>query len=90
VEELEAVGVAWRPTRMDLPAGVPPTVIVVNRDAGLPHGLEVRDELGEVVFLGEIVTGPAETRYLLPGLVPGAYTFACPVHPTMVGDLFVR
>jgi hypothetical protein len=90
VEELEAVGIAWRPTRLDLPAGVPPTVIVENRDQGIPHGLDIRDELGAVVFHGEVVTGPAITRYLLPGLVPGAYRFMCPVHPTMAGDLFVR
>lgn len=91
VETLEAVGLAWRPVRLDLPAGVPATIVVDNRDPGIPHGLEVRRlDDGAVVFLGEIAIGPVSTRYLLPGLVSAAYTFRCPVHPTMTGEIFVR
>jgi hypothetical protein len=91
VEELVASGIDWQPKRLDLPADVPSTVVVDNRDVGVPHGLEIRRmDNGLVVFTGTPVVGPAVTRYSLPALVSDAYVFVCPVHPHMTGELYVR
>jgi hypothetical protein len=91
VEELIASNIDWQPKRMDLPADVPATVVVDNRDPGIPHGLEIRRmDDGRVLFRGAPVVGPAVTRYVLPALVSDAYVFVCPVHANMTGELFVR
>ena len=91
VEDLVAHGLAFATNRLDLPAGVPSTIILDNRDPNVPHGLVVRTmDDGREVFRGEVVLGPGSIRYLLPGLVPGGYDFFCPVHPIMAGQVFVR
>ena len=65
-----------------------------NEDQSVPHNWSLyvdsaatdRPEGAPSDF--EIVTGPGETTYQLPGLEPGDYFFRCDVHPTtMTGTL---
>jgi hypothetical protein len=70
------------------------TVTFRNEDPQVPHNwslyvdssAQARPEGAPSDF--ELVTGPAETTYDLPGLDPGEYFFRCDVHPTtMTGTL---
>ncbi len=75
---------------MDLcaPAGAPFTIRLVS-DEAVPHGLEVTDASGRVVFTGENFAGPGERTYALPALTAGRYRFDDPIHPNMAGTLHV-
>lgn len=85
--EIVAEGVAFSPARLELPANTTLTFVVVNRDAGVPHGVLVATrtsgvepkQLGE----SEVVTGPAEFEFSITPLPAGPYLFSCPVHPNM-------
>ena len=49
-----------------------------------------RDEsLDEVLFRGDLVTGPAKVDYDVPALPAGTYYFQCDVHPSMNGTVTV-
>ena len=86
---LTAENVAFRESDVAGAAGAPFTLQLVNRDAGIPHGVEIRDQDGRSVFRSEIVTGPAEPVFDVPALEAGNYTFVCPVHPNMVATFVV-
>ncbi|MEW6225739.1 MAG: cupredoxin domain-containing protein [Chloroflexota bacterium] len=86
---LTAENVAFRESDVAGAAGVPFTLQLVNRDAGIPHGVEIRDQAGRSVFRSEIVTGPAQPVFDVPALEAGSYTFVCPVHPNMVATFVV-
>ena len=45
--------------------------------------------LADVLFRGDLITGPATVDYDLPPLPAGTYYFHCDVHPTMAGDVVV-
>ena len=45
---------------------------------------------GAELFKGEVFPGIATRVYNVPALDPGAYAFACTVHPTMTGTLTVE
>jgi plastocyanin len=85
--EIVAEGIAFSPARLDLPANTPLTFVLVNRDAGVPHGVLVATRTSgvEPTHLGEseIVTGPAEFEFSIMPLPAGPYLFSCPVHPNM-------
>jgi plastocyanin len=68
-----------------VPANVPLTLVLDNRDAGVPHGFQLSDANGNVIAKSEIIEGPAQRQVALPALVPGAHPFICPVHPNMTG-----
>ena len=70
------------------------SVVFTNDDPQVPHNwslyvdsaAQARPEGAPNDF--ELITGPAETTYDLPGLEPGEYFFRCDVHPTtMTGTL---
>jgi len=61
----------------------------VNKDAGIPHNIEIKDASSMSMFKGDIITGTAETSYQVPALAAGTYQFVCSVHPNMVGTLKV-
>ena len=61
-----------------------------NKDASVPHNVDIHDASGTEVFKGEIFPGPAKRVYDVPALDAGAYAFACTVHPTMTGTLTVQ
>lgn len=60
-----------------------------NRQAGVPHDVDIRQ--GEsVVFDAEVIIGPAEMVYQVPALAAGDYTFFCSIHSPMTGTLTVQ
>ncbi len=69
-----------------VPAGEPLSITFENRQAGVPHDVDIRQ--GEAVtFDGEVITGPAEVVYEVSPLEAGEYTFFCSIHPPMTGTL---
>lgn len=86
---LTAENIAFAETEVAAPADRPFSIALVNKDAGIPHGVEILDADGRSVFQSEITTGPIATSFDAPALEAGTYTFRCPVHPNMTGTLAV-
>lgn len=89
-----AANSGWGTTEISAPADTPFTIHFVNEDAGIPHDVRIyegTDATGTPVFApAEMVTGPGEADYEIPGLPAGTYTFTCMAHPTiMLGTLSV-
>jgi plastocyanin len=76
---------------IDLVANEPATIRFENKDAGVQHNIAIYedDTLQNLLFKGDIVTGPATVEYHVPGIPPGTYYFHCDVHPTMTGSVVV-
>ncbi|MGH2671923.1 MAG: cupredoxin domain-containing protein, partial [Actinomycetota bacterium] len=90
VVELVAQDIAFNPTNLTVPAGVPFQIAFDNRDAGQQHNVAIYDNpdfSGTPVFSGDLVTGPVQTTYDVDPLAPGPYAFVCIVHPTMTGQI---
>jgi plastocyanin len=70
---------------------VPTTITFENRDAGQQHNIAIYSDssLADVLFDGELVTGPTTVQYEVPALEPGEHYFQCDVHPTMSGSVMV-
>jgi plastocyanin len=91
--ELVAEDLAFDQESLSAPAGQPVAVLFDNRDASVPHNFAVYADPGfrQVVFQGELVTGPATTTYTFNApSTPGAYPFKCDVHPDMTGRFTVN
>jgi plastocyanin len=86
-----AQNITFDTSEIDLPADTPSTITFDNQDAGVPHNIAIfNDEsLGENLFTGEIVTGPATAEYQVPALPAGEYYFHCDIHPNMNGSVVV-
>ena len=90
VVELVAQDIAFDPTDLTVPAGVPFQIAFDNRDAGQQHNVVIYDNpdfSGTPVFEGDLIAGPAQTTYRVDPLAPGSYSFLCVVHPTMTGQI---
>lgn len=89
--DLAAQGIQFDTGTIDLPAGTPATIHFDNRDAGVPHNVAIftDDTLANVLFRGDLVTGPDVIDYPIPPLEPGTYFFHCDVHPSMSGTVGV-
>lgn len=74
-------------------AGEPFTIVFDNRDAGVPHNVQVftgAEPVGDLLEGSwEIITGPATIEYQVPALDAGEHAYNCIVHPTMVGTIQV-
>jgi len=88
--QLSALNIAFEQTSLTAPAGTPFQIEFDNKDASVPHNVDIHDASGAEVFKGEIFPGPAKRVYDVPALDAGAYAFACTVHPTMTGTLTVQ
>jgi len=86
-----AENIAFDTDRIELPPDTPATIVFENRDAGVQHNIAIfRDEtLADVLFRGELVTGPGSVTYQIPPLPAGEYYFHCDVHPNMNGAVVV-
>jgi outer membrane protein assembly factor BamB/plastocyanin len=76
-----------------VPAGAEVTILFSNQDQGIPHNIAVYDTAArtEQIFVGEFITGPAETTYTFTApSEPGTYYFQCDAHPFMNGDFIVE
>ena len=76
---------------IELAAETETTITLDNQDSGIPHNIAIYgdDTLEEVLFQGEIVTGPVTVDYAIPALPEGEYFFHCDVHPNMSGTVIV-
>ncbi len=93
VVNLTAENIAFDTDTITVPAGANVTVHFVNKDDGIPHNFAVYDSSlrSEQIFVGDIITGPAETNYTFTApSEPGTYYFQCDVHPSMNGDFIVE
>ena len=90
VLELSAQGIAYDTDQLTAPADQPFTIRFANNDPGVPHNVEIEDESGATVFLGDIFNGIDTRDYAVPALPAGTYTFVCTVHPNMTGTLTVE
>ena len=84
---LVAEAIEFQPTEVSVPAAVPFTIGLDNRDAGVPHNVEILGLDGSSLVKSEIVSGPAQLVVTVPALGPGTYRFTCTVHPNMVGTI---
>ncbi|HXF71061.1 MAG TPA: cytochrome c oxidase subunit II [Actinomycetota bacterium] len=91
---ITAERIAFDRSCLAVPADTPVTLTLDNRDQGIPHNLSVaRDEgFTDVVFSGEIFSGPGSRTYRLGPLPAGTYFFRCDVHPVpaMSGTFIVE
>ena len=71
-----------------VPAGSEFTLSFTNNESQ-PHNVAIyREEGGEEIFVGEVITGPDNTvEYTIPALEVGTYYFQCDVHPEMNGTV---
>jgi mono/diheme cytochrome c family protein/plastocyanin len=85
-----AQNIAWDKTLINALAGVPLTVIVDNRDNGIPHNIHFHkgsDASGDSIAQTEIEPGPVTQTLNFGPLEPGDYYYLCDVHPQMNGIL---
>lgn len=83
-----AANTAFEPTTVKLtPVAGKVTIHFDNKDAGVQHNIAVfkgTDATGELLFRGDLVTGPATKEYSFAAPPPGTYFFHCDVHPTQM------
>jgi plastocyanin len=86
-----AQNIAFDTDTIELPAEVPTTITFDNRDAGVLHNISIYadDSLQELLFQGELITGPDTIDYHVPPLPAGQDYFHCDVHPNMNGTVVV-
>lgn len=89
--EINADDLAFDASTIQAPAGEEFTVTLNNLESQ-PHNFAVyREEGGEQIVAGEIITGPdAAVDVTVPALEPGTYFFKCDVHPEMNGAIVVE
>jgi len=87
-----AEGFSFSTETITVRAGAEVTIEFDNRDDGTPHNVSVYMDASasEAIFIGEIITGPAEITYTFTAPeTPGNYFFRCDVHPSMHGAFIV-
>jgi plastocyanin len=87
-----AENTAFDTDKIRLPADMPTTLTLDNRDA-TAHNLSIYEDesaSGEPLFMFEPFPGPAARTFDVPPIPAGDYYFHCDVHPTMNGTVVVR
>ncbi|MBP2145365.1 plastocyanin [Methanofollis sp. W23] len=91
--DLSALNNEFNTDEISVPAGAPVIINFDNQDEGVDHNFAAykTDAAVEVIFRGDVITGPAEVSYTFTAPEePGTYFFRCDVHPTqMTGDFIV-
>jgi plastocyanin len=89
---LIAKNIAFNTSTIMVPAGANVTINFDNEDSAIPHNFAVYDTSAaeNVIFKGQIITGPKETTYTFTApSKPGTYFFRCDVHPTLMYGQFI-
>jgi plastocyanin len=88
---VSALNIAFDTDSIALPADAPSVIAFDNQDAGVQHNISIYGDetLGELLFQGEIITGPDTIEYQIPPLPAGEDYFHCDVHPNMNGTVVV-
>ena len=93
VVNVTALNFGFDTDTITVPAGANVTILFKNEDQGIPHNVAVYDSSlrSERVFVGEVITGPAEATYnFMAPSEPGIYYFQCDIHPFMNGEFIVE
>jgi plastocyanin len=87
-----AKGIVFDTKQIALKADAPAQIVFRNDDAATPHNVAIyKDNTAkDVIFKGDLVTGPASKTYSFKAPAAGSYYFRCDVHPTtMEGTVVV-
>lgn len=89
--QIMASGFAFEPTTLEVTAGQPLQLELVNQD-NAPHNVSIyRDaSASDKLFGGEIFSGPSSRLYSIPALPAGSWFFRCDVHTAMHGTIVAR
>jgi len=87
--EIEAEDIAFDADCLAVPAGVPFTVEMKNRDESVAHNFAIYTQDGEPVFKPETFQGRADKIYTVEPLEAGTYRFQCDVHPGLMNGTFI-
>ena len=87
-----ASGLKFSVASFTLKADVPVSITLDNKDAGIPHNLQIFDrEGGTLIEKGvDPFNGPAKQTWNFQAPKPGTYFFNCFVHPTMKGQVIFQ
>jgi mono/diheme cytochrome c family protein/plastocyanin len=86
---VSAQNFAFDPKTLEAPADKAFNIAFDNKDAGVPHDVDIKKADGTKVADNPIDSGTQAT-YPIPALPAGEYTFFCSVHPQMTGTLTVK
>ena len=84
---LVAQGVAFQQKTLSFATGGEVAVVFDNKDASIQHNFVLfngKDASAPVLFSGQVITGPAVTRYTFTAPPTGNYFFHCEIHPTQM------
>lgn len=87
---ISALNYRFDKSNITVPAGANVTMVFDNKDA-VPHNVAIytTPAATEVIFKGEIITGPKTITYNFTApATPGDYFFRCDVHPTVMTGTF--
>jgi plastocyanin len=93
--QIAAQAVAFDKACLAAPANTAFTIAFDNRDAGVPHNLELFSDpsasrrLGGATDASDFVTGPKQITYRVTALAAGEYFFRCDLHPAQMHGTFV-
>jgi plastocyanin len=88
---LSANDLVFDASTIQAPAGEAFTITLRNLASQPPNVAVYRQEGGEEIVIGEVVTGPdVSVDTEVPALEPGTYYFRCDVHPDMEGTIVVE
>ena len=97
VAPANASTLGFETTEVAAPAGKPFTITFENKDPGIPHNVVIyagTDTSKDPVWAPKgnaTVTGVGDTKYEIPALDAGVYTFTCSIHAAvMTGTLTVQ
>jgi plastocyanin len=78
-----AKNIAFDVASIALPAGSDAQIVFRNDDQAIPHNVAIyRDSsTKDVLFKGDLITGPASKTYSFRAPPAGSYFFQCDVHP---------
>ena len=91
--QLVAEGILFDQRALTAASGGTVTIEFDNRDASVLHNfaLYTDNSVSQPIFVGDLVTGPAQVTYTFDAPAPGTYFFRCDVHPdTMTGSFNVQ
>ena len=84
---MTATNINWEQADLEVAAGTPFTLELVNNDASVPHNVQIRDRAGTPVFDTATFPGVETRSFDAPALTAGPYQFVCTVHPNMIIDV---
>ncbi|MDD3620885.1 MAG: cupredoxin domain-containing protein [Methanofollis sp.] len=90
--DLSALDNEFNTDEISVPAGAPVIINFDNQDEGVDHNFAVyeTEAATEVIFRGDVITGPAEISYTFAAPEePGTYFFRCDVHPNQMTGNFI-